>query len=257
MYIDSDRAFRCRPCKSDARIWFASLVAWSVCQPSAPAQTDAADPARFSPVLVLCTIEKKNADFTAASKVGLTRNDFRGISQMLQGRATIVPLRASKNEVRRGDRQRLATLVGTTDEFAKMSPLKIAQGRFLSRADVVNRNNLAVLDSGTSKHLFPDGSPIGQAIRVDQQAFVVAGVFENTAANSGPTIYIPLTTMSSRFGDLDIRRASGAFEAFHYELSEIRIGLTDPMHLESVTKMVKKLLAASHESEDYSVEVSP
>lgn len=220
------------------------------------AQDDSDESLRAGPMIILRTIERKEADFSSTAKSGLTRNDFRGISQLLLGKATIVPLRTFESDVSRGERSTSASITGTTGDFTKVARLRIAQGRFLNLADVTNRNNVAVLDSKTAKDLVPDDNPVGQTLRVGQQAFVVVGVCENAAAKVGHTIYIPTTTMWSRFGDLNIRRASGTFEAFHYELSEIRISLDDAMHLKTVTKAVKNLLEESHESEDYTIEIA-
>jgi putative ABC transport system permease protein len=236
---------------------FVVCISNSACLLPVTAEDEGDKSRRAAPMIVLRSIETTMADFSNTAKTGLTRSDFRGITQMLQGKATIVPIRTFVSDAGRGERSTSASITGTTGEFAKVSSLRVTEGRFLSHADATKRNNVAVLDSATAKALVPDGNPVGHTLRVGKQAFVVVGVCEKTAAKAGPTIYIPITTMWSRFGDLNIRRASGTFEAFRYELSEIRISLEDSMHLETVTKAVKKLLADSHELEDYSIEINP
>jgi hypothetical protein len=230
------------------------VVGCATCNPYAASAF--AQVARSGPVIILSTIEGAKGDFSNPAKAGLTRGDLRRITQSVPGKAMVVPIRRFQNTVRQGEQERMVTLVGTTDEFAKLFPVKITQGRFLAPIDLSEHNNLAVIDSGTAKALFPDGDPIDRTFLIGTQAFVVAGVWEHVEAmRVGPKIYIPLSTMRSRFGDMNILRGAGTFNVINYELSEIHIGLTDAMHVTAVAKLVQELLSASHESKDYAIEV--
>lgn len=210
--------------------------------------------------IILRSVGLETSDLILPKKFGLTRNDFQRISLLLEGKGSVVPIRAFQQPVRLGDRSLAVNVTGVTGEFPKTSSLRMVRGRFLTSRDVASRENVVVFDSETARLLLPGDNPIGKAVQIGQQAFVVVGVFERlqlplAAAKENHRAYIPLTTMRSRFGDLTVDVTDGHITVSNYELSEIRILPDDLSTLRSTAATIKTLLESSHESEDYSLEI--
>lgn len=251
MYLIRGLTVKATPVSAILAAWFT----WSLCSTAASAEEKRTSPA--SPTVVLRTVVPDTQVSVTPQKTGLTRDDFRYIAELLPAKTSIVAVRNMKGQVRHDERQLGVTLVGTTDAYFKIAPLEISRGRFLGREDETKRNNVAVIDFTIAQKLFLDEDPIGQTFQIDQQAFVVAGISGKRVTRDGLNIFIPLSTMRARFGDYNIYRNTGSFEVHHYELSEIHIELSDPLQLKAVTSTVRNLLAATHDSQDYSIQLDP
>ena len=111
----------------------------------------------------------------------------------------------------RSERTRQLVVMGTTEKFAEISFLKVAQGRFFTESEVEHRRNVIVLGQGPYKALFPAVDPIGKVVRVGQHAFTVVGVvgprpsIGGLNANQDDLAVIPYTTLQKSFG-WDARR---------------------------------------------------
>lgn len=203
--------------------------------------------------IVLESVKPPQSD----SKFGLTNSEYQAISQMLRGARHVVPVRTLRQTARRRTRELEVQLVGTTAEYAEVDQLDVAQGRFLTSQDGNKRNNVAVLGAVAARRLFGIDMPIGQHVRVGGQYFLVVGMLEPTQTTSrrqdGRSIYIPLSTMQSRYGDRQVKTLPGMFERYHYELSQIRIVLEEPESIEPTMEVLRSLFKKTHEQQDYSI----
>ena len=71
-----------------------------------------------------------------------------------------------------------ATIIGTTDQFLYTSSFTIAQGRFLSAAEVEGGRPVCVIGFQVATNLFQGESPIGNKVMIGPRAFEVLGVLE-------------------------------------------------------------------------------
>ena len=78
-------------------------------------------------------------------------------------------------------------VIGTTDEFAAVGGYAVAQGRFLTPADLQAGSQVAVVGQTVVNNLFSGVNPIGQKVVIDGQNFVVVGTLQ-AAASPTPTI---------------------------------------------------------------------
>lgn len=77
---------------------------------------------------------------------------------------------------------------------------QIAQGRFLSHADIADRRKSAVIGQSVAAFLFEGGPAIGQWISIGSVAFQVVGVFTDPGgAEEERRIYIPISTAQLAF----------------------------------------------------------
>ncbi|MBZ5496888.1 MAG: ABC transporter permease [Acidobacteriia bacterium] len=127
--------------------------------------------------------------------------------------------------------------VGPTWHYIRRRPVE--RGEFLSQADLVNMNRVAILGFRTAKMLFGAGDPIGQTIRIGSEAFQVKGVFVEAGITPGgddwdDRIVIPFTTSSKRlFGRL--------------YLEQIVVQVRDARKLHQTAEQIRKLLRERHQ----------
>ena len=204
-------------------------------------------------------------DQTGDAKYGLTRSDFDRIVKTIPGIQQAVPIR-EMNKRRAGYSERLAEvrLVGTTPPFFETHKMAVERGRFLVDRDVKMRENVAVIGCGVAEWLFPRIDPIGKNIHMEDAYYLVVGVI---ARGGGPQcrapasgdgdpdreVYIPLTTMRARLGDMEIMRQAGSIESNHCELSRIEIIVPDIAHVRRIFAAIGGVLRESHENRDYTI----
>ena len=127
--------------------------------------------------------------------------------------------------------------VGPTWHYIRHRPVE--RGEFISQADVVNMNRVAILGFRTATNLFGNANPVGQSIRIGKEAFRVKGVFEEAGIAPGgddwdDRVVIPFTTSSKQlFGRL--------------YLEQIVIQVRDPRKLSQTAEQIRKLLRERHQ----------
>jgi len=96
---------------------------------------------------------------------------------MVRGVAPVVNY--SVDSVRRGDRSSsLITIIGTTEQFLITGGHTLAAGRFMTKAEAEGSRDICVIGSEIAEQLFPGESPLGQALRLNEQSsFTIIGVF--------------------------------------------------------------------------------
>jgi len=189
---------------------------------------------------------------------GLTRKDFQRIVETIPAIRKAIPVREIEQNVRYGDGLVDARLIGTTPQLAEIDTIRIARGRFLSDKDLRQRENVAVIGHALALQLFDRKDPIGKSIRIGENYFLVVGQIRQADATSTSAdldVYVPLSTMRSRMGDVTIYRRSGAIEAEKVELSRVEIVPDDPARAETVVGLIRRVLQDMHEQQDYSVEI--
>ncbi|MEK6236732.1 MAG: FtsX-like permease family protein, partial [Planctomycetales bacterium] len=116
--------------------------------------------------------------------------------------------------------------------------------------------------------LFPLENPLGKAVRVDSDYYIVVGVTRDRSPTAGiggsmaaqefnNDVYIPITTLWSRVGDQVYTRRSGSREGQIVELNQItlRIGGGSPETVRQTAEVVRFSLASTHPFKDYAVVV--
>ena len=82
-------------------------------------------------------------------------------------------------EVRAGqNRRKNVRLIGVTDQYLALQGWDIVDGRGLTRIDDVRGIRVAVIGDAIAEKLFPDGSAVGNAIRLGPFRYRIVGVLE-------------------------------------------------------------------------------
>lgn len=93
-----------------------------------------------------------------------------------------------------------ASFVGTTASYIEVENAEVETGRFFTEEEERNLSRIAVLGSKIAKELFNEEDPIGQKIKIKDQAYNVVGVFKERGtmafgmSSQDDSVYVPLKT---------------------------------------------------------------
>jgi ABC-type antimicrobial peptide transport system permease subunit len=102
------------------------------------------------------------------------------------------------------DRALKTRAFGVEPNWAEIRYRPLAEGEFISAADMASTARVVVLGSTVAKGLFPDGGAVGQIIRIENDPYTVKGVFTETGATANPEenfddrLVVPMTTSAER-----------------------------------------------------------
>ena len=101
-----------------------------------------------------------------------------------------------------GKQNTFTQVLGVTPKYESVRNFPVAQGRFISDADVKNKSLVVVLGSDVAATLFGDETSIGQSIKISGRQFKVIGVLVSKGSTGfGSTddmVVAPITTVQSR-----------------------------------------------------------
>jgi len=197
---------------------------------------------------------------------GITRDDFERLDETIPMVTQSLPIRELRRRFTYAGRQVDGRLVGCTPEYADITRLEIDRGHFISDADIRDRNNFCVLSAEVANELFPLDDPLGRAIHIEEEYYVVVGIMKSRSPTAGiggslaaqdfsRDVYIPISTLWSRIGDAIYTRRSGSFEGEIVELSQVTLRVDEVKNVMETSEMVKDLLERHHRSKDYGVTV--
>lgn len=195
---------------------------------------------------------------------GLLRADYRRITENIPNLERAVPMRELRFELRMGNHTADSKLVGCVEDYFELNQLSMARGRWLNPRD--RGKKVVVLADNTAKRLFPYENPIGKAIWVGSEFYVVIGQTKPRTASAaiGGSLdsrdynldaYIPLQTLRQRVGDLVMKRVGGEFQGEKVELSQVTVEVKDIADVDETAAIIEMLLGKYHEEEDYAVVV--
>lgn len=137
----------------------------------------------------------------------LVLEDAVAITEQVPSVKRVAPQITLSDVVQSGSLAATATISGVTPEFLPVRNFEVAQGRFLSEADVKGARSVAVIGPDLRDKLMPTGDAIGRQLRIRDQSFQVIGVLAPKGAvfgaNQDQVAYIPLSTMVSRLSGRD------------------------------------------------------
>lgn len=94
-------------------------------------------------------------------------------------------------------------LVGNTEQSLLIRGLALAQGRWISEADVSSARPVCVLGSYLADRFFPNGGALGQKVRLENITFEIIGVLEKQGSlmgwNQDNQVVIPITQFAQHF----------------------------------------------------------
>ena len=104
------------------------------------------------------------------------------------------------------------------------------EGRLLMDADVDSERHVCVLGYGLATNIFPNSSPLGEAVKIDGINYTVVGTLESKGGAMGGDqdnfVVVPVTTCLNRYGhwwrSLNILVQAPSRESYDSTLEEVR-----------------------------------
>lgn len=199
---------------------------------------------------------------------GLKHDDLDRLDLTLPTVTRAVPVALVNSDASRLQRRMPnARILGTTPDFLEIKRLEIGRGRFVSAVDIQNAWNVAVLAAGSAQRLFQFVDPIGEHVLIGNDVYRVVGVLRaqdsgnNTPGGVGQKdlnddIYVPITCVQRRLGELQEIRATGSQSFEQTELSEITLTVKDERLVSQTAEMARQVLLRAHpEAKDFKIQV--
>ena len=145
----------------------------------------------------------------------LVADDYRAINE-IEGVLVAIPELTGGQTLRYSNRDHQAEINATSFQFPVARQWPVAEGTFFSAQDEANYAAVAVLGTSTAQVLFPDESPLGKHLMVNNVLFQVIGVMEEKGASpmgqdQDEVVFVPYTTGSLRiFGQTHLRNVTVA-----------------------------------------------
>ena len=137
------------------------------------------------------------------------------------------------------NRSAVARLFGVDPDWAEIRYVPLAEGEFISQADMTSLARVAYLGDNVAKTLFPEGGAVGQTVRVDNEPYVVKGVFKRVGGNldgaedPDSRLVVPYTTSARRLLNRPF-------------LEQIVMRVSDTARIPETAEQVRALLRTRH-----------
>ena len=190
---------------------------------------------------------------------GVTRAEYKMLSTTIPSIRDIIPIREVVKKFSNTNNANVkpldGRLVGCTPEYSDITKLNIDRGHFLTHREIQSRATVCVLAHDLAQYLFPSDDPINKQIFLPEskEYYKIVGVLKPrnaTAAIGGSLaaqdfskdVYIPITTMQQRYGDMEVKMASGSFSRKQFELSQITIRVKNVNDVPRTAELIQSTL---------------
>ncbi len=193
-------------------------------------------------------VQQQNAAATLTMEDGTALLDVQNV-------VAVAPEVDSFGQVAYLGNNSVARILGVTPDYPNVMNANVADGDFITQANVTATSADVVLGAGIAQQLFDTAEPVGQSIRVNGQTFRVVGVMEakgGTGTNNADTqIYVPITTAMSRLS------RNGQFRGGN-SVSVLNVKITDQSAQTQVVQDIGDMLRQRHhitlQADDFTIQ---
>jgi putative ABC transport system permease protein len=182
----------------------------------------------------------------AATAAELTLEDVEAIRRAVAEIEYITPMYQGSAKIVGGAVSQDAQVTGAMPEYAIVRNLKVARGQFITEQMDEGARNVVVLGAVLADEIFGTDDPIGQTVRLKNQAMKVVGVLEKSGGlgNEDSVVYVPLNTAYRiLFGGRATTSAS-------YQVSGIMIQVRSSEEVDLAQRKVEQLMRRRHNLSD-------
>jgi putative ABC transport system permease protein len=145
-------------------------------------------------------------------------------------------------------------VIGVTPDYEPVRNFPVAEGSFITNANVTSRANVVVLGSAVAETLFGQTDAVGQMVRVNQIQFRVVGVLQTKGGtgfgNADDMVLAPITTVQARLSRQ--RTAAGA-----QNVQTINVQAVSAKDVDAAIQQISAILRERHKvavgQEDFTV----
>ena len=202
--------------------------------------------------------QEDSADADQNKSQGLTWDDARSIERICLLAEYVTPQRELKIKAQTHGNTFRTMAVGTTADYLTVLDAQMGSGVYFSQEDLRESKRVCVLGADAKRALFFFDDPLGGRVKIRNQWFTVIGVLADKGAaggkiggvlevrNTDEDIYIPLTTILSRFH----------WEPADAELSQITVKISASKRLQEAAAIVRTILNRRHRGvEDFKIAI--
>ncbi|MBE0535759.1 MAG: ABC transporter permease [Phycisphaerae bacterium] len=207
---------------------------------------------------------------------GLTYNDAERFQNGIPDVQVIVPNRRLSQQALYRNRRASIEVIGTVPWYPEISSVRTKFGRFLSTTDMRYKRGVCVVDERVVKEMFAFDDPLGQDVKIGADYYRVVGVAaeqvkskasaadkdkdatgsKKAAGGNVGGIYIPLTTVKDRFGEMTLQASSATGMSLErVQLQEIIVQVQDIDQVLPTRQSVETLISRFHKKNDYEIVV--
>jgi putative ABC transport system permease protein len=147
-------------------------------------------------------------------------------------------------------------LVGTTPDYLTVRNFTMADGEFISEANVVAHSSVVVLGSAVADTLFGgSGGVVGQSVRLNGQPYRVIGVLTSKGgsgfANQDDQVLVPLTTAQTRLTGANNFRGANVIS-----IVNVQVASADevPAAITGITEILRARHRTAEGTDDFTVQ---
>jgi putative ABC transport system permease protein len=189
---------------------------------------------------------------TSSSRLGasagatITSADLTYIEARTSYSIVVSPTNQTNVTIKSGDTTMSGTGIFATITYFEVNNVTIADGRMLTDNDVNNRKNNVVIGATVQTTLFPNGSAVGQSIRISGTTYKVVGVATAKGETVGSSVD---TAVVLPFGD-----GQKSFGMQPNVIQRTTIMCVDPSQTTAVTTQITNLLTTKHKKVDFTIQ---
>ena len=179
----------------------------------------------------------------AGSVTTLTEDDALAISKECPAVSLVSPGTRSGGQIIAGNMNWATSIEGTGADYLDIRKWSIAYGDFYTDQDIKSASKVCVLGKTVVDNLFPDGSAVGQNIRIRNVPFKVIGVLQKKGQNAmgqdqDDIILAPYTTVARRL-------------SWYPYLRQILVSATSQSGIPVAQNQISELLRMRHKIAPY------
>jgi len=181
-----------------------------------------------------------------SSGAKITAEDLTYIEARVTYPIVVSPTNQTNITIKNGDTTMSGTGIFATPTYFEVENVTIANGRMISTSDIDNRTRNVVIGATVQTTLFPNGSAVGQPIRINGASYKVVGVAtakgESMGSSVDTAIVLPFSVGEKSFG------------VVHNVIQRTTIKCVDPTQSLAVTTEITDILTRKHKKVDFSIQ---
>jgi len=183
----------------------------------------------------------------------LTMADAEAIAE-LSSVAAVAPQVGTFTQVVAGSENTNTQILGVTPEYSSVRNYQVADGEFISDAQVEAKSLVVVLGSNVAETLFGETSPVGQYIKINGRQFKVIGVLESKGStglgSQDDIVLAPITTVQYRLSSSQTVSGQKTVQTIYVQV--VNVKQTDTA-IQQITSILEQRHNITNGEDDFTI----
>ncbi len=152
-------------------------------------------------------ISKNDPEFKFANRRNITLAQANEYKRLMEGQANAICFKVfdgGKPAAYGNSKIQGLTIVGTNDQFLTANSYTLGYGRNISPEDVDLGRSVTVVGKDVEKKLFPNQTPLGKIVKINERPYQIIGVLAEKGASFGQSqdnlVLVPITRYFNDYG---------------------------------------------------------